>query len=478
MNINSSNLEQKADKLIKEYNMIENGGSILAAFSGGSDSSALLFFLVKRFGKERICAAHMNHMIRGEEADRDEEFAVKTCKKYGVKIFTDRQNVPEIAKKSKKSLEEAARDVRYDFLFRIAAELGENTKIAAAHTAPDNMETVIFNMARGCGIDGLCGIAPVVIRGNATIIRPFLSCDKRDILTYCEENNISYVEDNTNSDVNYTRNYIRHNISAKLKEKFDNADENIFKMTNIMRDAEDFINYTAESFIKKHKSGIPVNDLNRQHKAVRCAVIMRMYENVCDKKLEYRHVEYLDKLLCENKLVKIDLSEFVTAQVSDNKFNFCKKNDIIRKENINNISYERNILFGKNIIYGENNAQIMEIILSSESAENIKIEKINVQSSENIYNLFNYAVIDFDKIKRPMFARNRKTGDEYVFFGQTKRVKKNYINYKVPADLRDILPVFCDNDGIFWACGLPISDRVRVTKETKNAASIEVNLVN
>ncbi|MCL2773789.1 MAG: tRNA lysidine(34) synthetase TilS [Oscillospiraceae bacterium] len=478
MNINYYNLEQKADKLIKEYNMIENGDNILVAFSGGSDSSALLFYLIERFGKEKVCAAHMNHMIRGEEAYRDEEFAVEICGKYGVKVFTERQNVPDIAKKSKKSLEEAARDVRYDFLRRIAAELGENTKIATAHTASDNAETVIFNMARGCGINGLCGISPVNITANGCIIRPFLSCDKRDILKYCEETNISYVEDNTNRDDNYTRNFIRHNISAKLREKFANADENIFKMTNIVRDVEDLINFEVESIMANHTGGMPVSGFIRRHKAIRCAVIMQMYENVCAKKLEYRHVEYLDKLLQENKLVKIDLPEFVKAQVINNKFSFCKKNDSIKKENNNNVSYEKNIVSGVNIVYGEDGSHIMEIIVSSESAENIKIEKINLQSSENIYNLFNYAVIDFDKIKRLMFARNRKTGDEYVFFGQTKNVKKNYINYKVPADLRGILPVLCDGDGIFWACGLHIADRVRVTEDTKNAISIRVNLVN
>ena len=321
------NLEQKAEKLIKEYNMIDSGDTILVAFSGGSDSSALLFFMIKYLGehnKDRIFAAHLNHMIRGKDADSDEKFAVETCAKYNIKIFTEQRNIPEIAKISKKSVEEAARNERYDFLKRMADSIGGNIKIATAHTASDNTETIIFNLSRGCGIDGLRGISPV----NNNIIRPLLSCSKEDILEYCKKYNIAYAEDNSNADEIYTRNFIRHSIASKLKEKFNGLDENIFKTTEIMRDTADFLNLCTDNTIKENanENGIDVDFLMSQHKTLRRAVITKLYENAVYpdiKKLEYKHLLYIEDLLENNYNRKsIDLPGFVTASVFGNKLSF------------------------------------------------------------------------------------------------------------------------------------------------------------
>ena len=322
------NLQQKAENLIKEYNMIQSGDNILVAFSGGSDSSALLFFLIKYIGdnnKNKIFAAHMNHMLRETEADCDEKFAVETCGKYNIKIFAERRNIPEIAEKNKKSFEEAARDERYKFFNKIANKIGGNVKIATAHTASDNAETIIFNLSRGCGIDGLGGIAPV----NNNIIRPLLSCSKEDVLKYCEENNIIYVEDSTNSDENYTRNFIRRSINFKLKEKFNNFDENIFKTSQIMRDAAEFIDSCAENIIK---NDFNIDFLLAQNKTLRRAVITKIYENAvfpAIKKLEYKHVLYVEDFLSTpgNFKKSIDLPGFVTAFILNNKLVMTKIKD-------------------------------------------------------------------------------------------------------------------------------------------------------
>ena len=334
-------LEQKAERLIKEYNMIDSGDNILVAFSGGSDSSAMLFFLTKYLDqKNMIYAAHMNHMIRNPDAYNDEKFAVETCLKYNVKIFTECRNIPEIAKISKKTIEEAARDERYDFLKKTAGMIGGNVKIVTAHTASDNTETVIFNLSRGCGLSGLSGIAPVNQNKNMNIniVRPFLSCSKHDILQYCETNHISYVEDATNFDENYTRNFIRHSIASKLKEKFGSVDENIFKTTEIMRDTVDFLNCCVDDITKNYanqsdgSNGIDVDFLLTRHKTLQRAVISKLYENAVApdiKKLEYKHILYVEELLKTSKISgnfdqSIDLPGLVTARVSKNKLIFKK----------------------------------------------------------------------------------------------------------------------------------------------------------
>lgn len=317
-----NDLRQKAGKLIKEYDMIKSGGDVVVAFSGGSDSSALLFFLVEYLNKKNnIFAAHLNHMMRSE-AERDERFAVETCEKYKIKIFTGRRDIPEIAKNSKKSREEAARDERYAFLREIASSIGENVKIATAHTASDNAETVIFNLARGCGLGGLSGIAPV--RGD--IVRPLLSCTKEDVLKYCGQNNISYVEDETNSDESYTRNFIRRNITSKLGEKFARADENIFKTSQLMRDFADLTDSLTEAVIKGSDS-VEAGVLIASHKAVQQAAIEKLYENAVFplyRKLEKKHVEYVRQLLLDKKEKSVDLPGLVTAEISKNMLTMKK----------------------------------------------------------------------------------------------------------------------------------------------------------
>ncbi|MCL2096707.1 MAG: tRNA lysidine(34) synthetase TilS [Oscillospiraceae bacterium] len=321
-------LEQKAEKLIKEYGMIDDCDNVLAAFSGGSDSSAMLFYLVKKFGVKRVFAAHLNHMIRGDAADGDERFAVETCKKYGVEIFTDRRNIPEIAESSKKSVEEAARDERYDFLNGTANILG-GVKIATAHILPDNTESVLLNLARGCGSDGLRGIPPV----NNNIIRPFLLCSKQDILDYCKENNIDFTEDATNSEVLYARNFIRLNIASKLKERFKNSDENIFKTSEIMRTLSDFTDSLAEDTIKENDNIITIDFLLSSHTALRRAIISKLYEKAFFsgtedlkyiRKLEYRHILYVEEFIGKyrnfsNINKSLDLPGFVTAFITENK---------------------------------------------------------------------------------------------------------------------------------------------------------------
>jgi len=316
------NLEQKAARLIKEYGMIGGGDIVLAAFSGGSDSSALLFFLLKFFGGNTIYAAHLNHMMRGADADADERFAAEMCERYNVPLFTGRCDIPDIAKKTKTGAEEAARTARYEFFRQIAAKIGGSVKIATAHTASDNTESVLFNLARGCGLDGLRGAAPV----NANIIRPLLSCTSEDVLEYCEQNNIAYITDKSNADEAYTRNFIRHSVASKLKEKFAGLDENIFKTSEIMRGAGDFLDACADSVVGGGALEVPLGVILPLHTTLRRAVIARLYENAAApeyKKLEYKHILYAEGLL-EFPGKQIDLPGFVTARVSGGKLSFYR----------------------------------------------------------------------------------------------------------------------------------------------------------
>ena len=464
--------EKKIKATIQAYDMIDENDVILVGLSGGSDSCALMFYLRTHCPNNKIYAAHINHMIRGEAADSDEEFVRCLCDEYNIRLFVEKINVPEIAAQTKKTLEEAARDVRYLFFERICAQLGEaedkigkkNIKTATAHNASDNTETVIFNLSRGCGIEGLRGIAPVL----GDVIRPLLSCTKEEIVEYCTENNIRYVEDKTNRDEAYTRNFIRHSVAKKLKGRFFKLDENICKMTELVRMDADFIDEYVRDYMRENNitDSADIDLLLDINKVVRSRIIKKMYDNASGLNggLEYKHVQYVEAIIKKRESKRINLPKNIIAEVSYGRL-------IFKQPRQSKVEYDQRLESGLNAIPGT------DIIVHAEYSDNLykldKIEKID-NSLEIVYNLFNHAYIDFDKIIGSIHMRNRHINDEYIFFNQTKSVKKNYVNYKIPVEIRDILPVLYDDAGIIWACGLPLGDRVKVTGGTKNILAVKV----
>ena len=195
---------------IDTYSMLKGGERVTAALSGGADSVCLLLVLKELEEKYniKVYAVHVNHCIRGEESDRDEQFCRDLCRKLGVELTVRRIDVPAYAADNKRSLEEAARDIRYS----VFAEVASGGKLATAHTASDSAETVILNLARGTGLKGICGIPPV--RDN--IIRPLIDVTRNDVENYLLKRGQNFITDSTNLSVDYTRNRIRHKIIPEI----------------------------------------------------------------------------------------------------------------------------------------------------------------------------------------------------------------------------------------------------------------------
>ncbi|MDE5649348.1 MAG: tRNA lysidine(34) synthetase TilS, partial [Oscillospiraceae bacterium] len=233
------------DKIINTieiYSMIKKGDRITAALSGGADSVCLLLVLKELSESYNITvdAIHINHCIRGEESDRDEEFCRSLCTKLHIPITVIRTDVPSAAAGSKKSLEETARDIRYETFKKHA---GKNGKIATAHTLSDNAETVILNLARGTGLKGLCGIPPV--RDN--IIRPLIEITRQQVEDCLKEQNQGFVTDSTNLSNDYTRNRIRHNIIPELLKINGGFYKTFSAGQKILKEENNFISNYAES---------------------------------------------------------------------------------------------------------------------------------------------------------------------------------------------------------------------------------------
>ncbi len=273
-------------------------GKILCAVSGGADSMCLLHMIYSR-GLE-VVAAHYEHGIRGEEALRDAGFVEEWCREKSIECIVGHGDVPSYAAAHGLGTEEAARELRCRFLEETAARL--NCKyIATAHNADDNVETVIFNLARGGGSLGLKGIP----RSRGRFIRPLLDVSRREIEGYLEENSIPHVEDSTNASDDYSRNLIRHQVSPVLRKINPELHLAVARSSKLLEEDEDCLSSMAEEFIREHYDGesLPLKELAQLHRALASRAIRRL----CRERLSYEHVQQALKLLEGSELKYLDL---------------------------------------------------------------------------------------------------------------------------------------------------------------------------
>ena len=282
--------------------LMPRGTRLLCAVSGGADSMCLLHLMKSReteLGIE-VFAAHYEHGLRGEESQRDCAFVENWCREKGILCVSEHGDVRAFAKEKGMGLEEAARELRYAFLQKTAAELG-CTRIATAHNADDNAETVLFNLCRGSGAAGLRGIPRV--RGN--IIRPLLGCTRAEIEEYLRENRVPHVEDSSNAGEEYSRNRIRHRVTPVLREINPAFSSAALRTAELMRRDEDCLSAMAEEFIRENFDGesLPLVKLRALHPAV----AGRVFRQLCPETLSLEQVDELMKLAKGNELSFADL---------------------------------------------------------------------------------------------------------------------------------------------------------------------------
>ena len=234
-------MNHKVRALLKRQNMLSKGDRVFVALSGGADSVALLHVLLELRGELGVSvrALHLNHKLRGEESERDERYVRALCEELGVPLRVGSAQVARAAKERGLSVEECARKARYAFFSRCAG--GERDKVATAHTASDNAETVLLNLARGTSLRGLCGIPPV----RAGIIRPLLDCTRREVEQYCAVRRLRYVTDSSNLSDDYTRNRLRHQVMPVLREINPRLEDSVARMARLLRADADWLDGAA-----------------------------------------------------------------------------------------------------------------------------------------------------------------------------------------------------------------------------------------
>ena len=408
---------------------------VLLAFSGGADSSALLHMLVSD-SKEHgypLFAAHLNHKIRGADALRDLEFCRKRAAEYGIPFFESEADVPALAKQNGTSLEQEAREQRYAFLAKTMKENGIPI-LVTAHHADDAIESMLLHLLRGSGISGLCGISPSRPFGDgAFLVRPMLMLEKSDVLAFCRENGITFVEDSTNTDTSYQRNAIRAHVTPELKRIQPELATIVSRTGDALRSADDFLTASAREYLESDckDEKIPLSSFNTLHPAKKARVLSLFFAKKSQKMLEYVHIDALIAL-CEKATphAALSLPDRLRAQIEDKKLIILPDREEIEYTDFR-------------IPFSEGRISLFD------GAVTVSVEKLACDGRKPEKNELILAARGED-IKERLFFRNRRQGDTIRACNMSKSVKKLLCDKKVPLDTRDKLPILCSDKEILW----------------------------
>ena len=416
---------KKVINAIEKYGMFDNTDTVTVALSGGADSVCLLHILLelkKKYGYS-LGAVHINHMLRGDESDRDEQFVRLLCDSLSVPLRVERIDVAKIAKETGESTELAARKVRYSVFEKI------DGVIATAHTASDNLETAVYNFIRGTGIKGLLGVPPKRDR----IVRPLIFCTRKDVEKYLNEKGVDFVTDSTNLSDDYTRNMLRHRAVPVFKEINPSVEARVSNMCENLREDEDFLNQTARKIyiLTVKDNELDAELLKIQHPAIIKRVVANFILEKCGYCLDSLHLNRCKELVLSSGILSMPKGLSVC----------CQNGRFYIEENLE---------------------KSFEYI--------VNLEEVDI-SSVKINNLFSKDMIDCDKISGSITIRTRQEGDYIRLLGRncTKSLKKLFNEKKIPKEMREKLPVAADEHGVIWIFGIGVSERVAADKNTKSA---------
>ena len=444
-------MKANALKTIAEFHMLTQGDFVAVGVSGGADSVALLSLLCCLRGELdlTLVACHINHNLRGAEAKRDEDFVRRLCDRLGVECRVLSADVAALAREEGRSVEETARQVRYRFFAEMAGERG---KIATAHTAADNTETVLLNLARGSGLRGLCGIPPV----RENIIRPLIGCSREQTEAWCRQNGLEWVEDSTNAADDYTRNRLRHHAVPVLRQQNPTLDHAVSELSHRLRRDADFLDGLAQQ--EKEKIMQPNGRIDR-------IKLLELAQSLRDRILlgmMGEHIQPSSKMkdLClqtaQQGQGSVELTRRVYFKADDHSV-WCEESP-----QPSPVAEEVEI---PPLVPG----QKMVCQLGGRQVELFLWETAPL-SSQNVYNYPLKNQLCYDKINGMLVLRTRRTGDRITLprRGVSKTLKKLFCEEKIPQQERENRLVLAGHGcNVLWAEGVGPTASLLPDRQTK-----------
>lgn len=429
----------KVKRTIEKFGLISaDAKTVAVGLSGGADSVCLLHILSSLKEEYGIIlkAVHVNHNIRGEEADRDEAFVRDFCKKLGVELFVHSVDVPALAKEKKLSIEECGRLVRYSCFEKSGCDL-----VAVAHTLSDSIETLLFNLARGTGAKGLAGISP---SREPDIVRPLIECTRQDIESYCKDNNLPFVTDSTNLSDDYTRNHIRHNLVPAFSKINSDFESSFSRAIDAVRQQDSFVEECALKLITDAKTadGYKVDAFINTHEAVLKRAVLILLKEKMNKPPEAKHI---DSVYCAvlNKKGKIELGKGLYIYIKGDIITFC---------------------------CGETSAEEWKAQFENNVAVTPYGTFLLEKGTAATKNSF-----DADKIKNGLFISSRLPGDKFTFFNRkiSKSLKKLFNEKKIPIEKRNTIAVLHDGDDVVWVEDIGVNSMYIPDENTQKIITVK-----
>jgi tRNA(Ile)-lysidine synthase len=513
-------MENKVFEIIQKEKLITKGSHVIVGLSGGADSVCLLLLLVDLQKKMdfSLSAVHVEHGIRGEESREDARFAEKLCENLGISCRIFYVNVPAFAKEQRLGLEEAARIRRYA-CYREEAERIQNGRkaneplpicVALAHHGNDNAETILFQMARGSGLAGLCGMKqkrPLWDGAEVMLIRPLLTVSRSEIEAYLCARGQTYCTDATNSDVNYSRNRLRHQVIPELEKINSQAAAHISRSGIRFNEIRDYL--MREVNAARQKYGIQ-NKFPDGGKEV--VILQEAFEKLPE--------------LLTGELIRSILSELSGGGKDVGSVHVDAVRDLILKQPGRCLSLPGNLraerVYEGICIYQEKEQQenasgvlceiTLEELAATENGAAIEIPlgyfydmaekaahvesdkklKLKIYSAKELLNACEEVDfqgkmhkigkkpytkwLNYDIMKRSLLVRKRKSGDYLTvdLFGHNKKIKAYFIDEKVPRQMRENVWLLAEDTCVAWVLGGRMSEKYRVTKETKHILEVQI----
>lgn len=450
----SNTLLRNFTHYIRKQNLFSPNQTVIIAVSGGIDSLVMLdlFAQLQESWNLQLYIAHINHQLRGKESDGDEKFVKKIAEQYGIPFYGERAGTRALAKK--KNLQQTAREIRYSFFEKLKKSLKADC-IATAHNANDNAETILFNLFRGSGMEGLAGIPP--FHREKKIIRPLLFAFREQISAYAKERRLVWREDSSNKKETYSRNYIRKNLLPAIQKLNPSVVQTLNQEAEIFRDGKKFIDELLEEILREliqKRSGVyllKVQKIKKHHLFIQ-KMTLRVLLNELGIEPAFKHIISIIELFDRQKGTIIQLSKSWRAERTGEAIEFYPKKKV-------------------------KNVMLKLLKPGTVSTKQFTIELFPVKREVQKFRKDPFVeFVDAESISFPIHIRSWKSGDSFIPLGMkgSKKLSDFFTDLKLTQNQKNNVPILESKNRIVWVGGCRLDDRFKITSKTKHVYQLSL----